>query len=273
VDRLSVRYGPEVREILIEETLLQQEAKRRKIAASPAEVNAAVERAFQENVRRYGSEQRLADELARSRGWSTTDYRSVIRAQAQPQVLREKLAAALVKESDVTDAQISEAYEARRAAFRQPDAVRISHILVRRAGEADSPKDREAKAKAEQALQRVKANPASFEQVAKETSEDRVTGDKGGVVPTDILRGANPFGSAFEAAVFPASVGVVGEIIASPAGYHVVRVDSKREGRDVPLDEVKGQLRTALLAERRAQAIDELMVRLRSQAKVETGKF
>jgi parvulin-like peptidyl-prolyl isomerase len=272
IDRLSLAYGPQIREALIEEALISQEAKRRKISVSAAEIDATVSRTFQDSVRRFGDQEKLAAELARTRGWTVEDYRSVIRSQAPAQTARQKLAEALVKPAEIKDADVEKRYEEQKQTFTQPDSVRMSHILIRRG--SDEEKDRAAKTRAEELLKKVQAaKGANFEQIARESSEDRITGPEGGKVPIDIGRGAHPFGAAFDSAVFGVPSGVVEEVIASPDGYRIVRVDQKKEGRVVPLAEVKEQVRAALLQERRAQALDELFVRLRTQAAVETGKF
>jgi parvulin-like peptidyl-prolyl isomerase len=109
--------------------------------------------------------------------------------------------------------------------------------------------------------------------VAREKSEDSATAPRGGKIPAEIVRGANPFGAAFEATVFSAPVGIVPEVVATSQGFHVFRVESRKEGRLLPLGEVKEQLRSVVLNERREQALDALLARLRREAKVETGKF
>jgi foldase protein PrsA len=273
LDRMSMAFGGQMREALVEEVLVREEAKRRKISASPAEVDAVVNRVFNDNAGRYGGEAGLADELKKTRGWTLSDYKSVIRVQAGVQVLRTKIAASLVPASAVKDADIEARYEAQRSAFAIPDTVRISHILVRRAAEGEAA-DAEAKTKAERLLEKASASQgAEFDKIAKESSDDKISGAQGGVIPTDIVRGGNPFGAEFESQVFSAPVGVLKQVIPTPLGYHIIRVDSRKEGRQLPLTEVKTQVRDGLLAEKRQQAFEELFVRLRTAAKVEVGKF
>ncbi len=272
VDRLSVRFAPEAREALISEALVRQEARRRKLAASPAEIDATVKRVFADNARRYGGEKGLEAELKRTRGWSRDDFRAVIREQAHTEVLREKLGQSLVKGSDVEDKDLEPLYEQQRDNFRQPDSVRIAHILVKRP-EGGEAAEKAARARAEDILTRLKATPADFDRVAREQSDDKTTGAQGGKIPTDLLRTANPFGSNFEALVYPVKQGLVPEVVATPMGFHVIRVDANKAGRQLPLAEVREQLRTVVLTKRREQALEELFVRLRTQARVETGKF
>lgn len=274
IDRLSLGYAPQVREALIEEALVREEAARRKLTVSPAEVRALVDRVLAAEKERFGGEAGLAEELKRNRGWTVADYRTVLETQADVQVLRNKIAATLVPESAVTDAQVEERYTQHRDQYSVPDQVRIAHILVRRPDDAADPRDGAARERANGLLQRVRqAGGANFAEVAKDSSDDRLTGEGGGIIPTPITRGGHPFGADFEASVFSAEKGVLERVVATPLGYHIIRVDEQLPGRQRPLAEVRGQIRDALLAERRQQQFEELMVRLRTAARVEVGKF
>ena len=274
LDRLSLKYGPEFREALIEETLIRQEAKRRKLTATRAEIEALVKRTVKDSATSLGGEDRLAAELERTRGWTLDDYRSVVREQASAQIHKEKIAAQLVAPAKVTAKEIEQAYNEQRQSFAEPDTAQISHILVKRPLANDSAADRAARERANGLLDKIKLDGAeAFSAAAKADSDDKITGPMGGKIPTPITRGQHPFGAAFEAAVFGGEPGLVQEVVATPTGYHVIRIDSKKPGRQLPLAEVKDRIRAALLAQRRAQALDELYVRLRSSAKVQVGRF
>ncbi len=275
VDRLSLKYGLELREALIEEALLRQEAEKRKLKVTPAEIDGLVKRVLADSAKQAGSEKNLAGELGRTRGWTLDDYRGVIREQAPSQLYRQKIAESLVPATKVSEKEIEDYYAAQRGSFAEPDTAQISHVLVRKPLQNDVAANRLAKEKAETILARIKLEGASgFEKAAKDDSDDKITGPMGGKIPTPILRGAHPFGAAFEAAVFGSGpTGLVDEVIETPTGFHILRIDSRKEGRQVPLEEVKGRIRAALLEQKRQTALEELYVRLRSNAKVETGRF
>jgi foldase protein PrsA len=272
LDRLSVNLGAGVRDGLIEELLVRQEAKRRRLTASAADLERVTDRIYKQTAESYGGEARLIETLKATRGWSKETYRWVIRSQAAPQVLREKLAATLVPASAVTDAETAARYEEARALFAEPDSVRISHILIahpENAGEGAA-----ARARAQRLLDRIRlGGGASFEQVARESSDDKATAAQGGKLPLDLKRGQHPYGAAFDAAVFNAGVGLVPEVVAAPDGYHVVRVDTKTPGRQLPLSEVREQVRASLLQEKREEAMEKLFLRLRTEAKISVGRF
>lgn len=273
VDRLSLRFGPEIRETLIQEALLRAEAGRRHVTVTPAEIDAMARKTYADAVRQFGSEKALAQSLDQTRGWSLADFKAVLREQSETPALRGKLAAALVKPDAVTDEEISRQYEEQKAQFSQPETVRVSHILIRRSAQG-AEADAAARKHAEELLTRLEqANGANFDQMAKTESADEATAASGGSIPVALPRGANPFGAAFDAAVYPAAPGLVREVIAAPDGYHLVRVDEKKPARLLPLSEVKEQLRASLLAGKRDQELDKLISRLRASAQISTGKF
>lgn len=275
IDALSMQYGPKVREDLIGWTLLRQEAKRRKIVVTPADVQKVVDQIYQKTVENLGSEKTLADDLRNTRGWTPSDYRAVIRGQADLQVIREKLGLQLVKPADVKDAEIEKEYENRKEQFSQPDTINISYIVVNRPSDDDKEKeskDRAARLRAEAILKRIKEG-ANFETVAKAESDDKETGARGGKIPIGLARDRNPFGAAFEGVVYNSEVGLINQVIPTLRSFLVVRLDQKKEARTLPLAEVKDQLRTALLTKKREAALDELALTLRKKAKIETGKF
>jgi peptidyl-prolyl cis-trans isomerase C len=274
LDRLSLEHGPAMRETLVAEQLIRQEAARLKLKVTPEELDGLVERAYSATLSNYETEKQLAAELLRSRGWTPADYRAVIRSQADIQVLKQKIAAALVKESEVTAAEVEARYNEKKQTFIQPDTVRVTHILVKKSENGDPDQEKAQRAKADALLKKiVAADGKNFEDVARESSEDPATQMRGGRVPVDLARGAHPFGGVFDAVVYAAPVGLVKQLIPASDGYHIVRVDSKKEGRVLQLADVKEQIVASLLAEAREQKFAERMIKLRGQAKVDTGKF
>lgn len=126
--------------------------------------------------------------------------------------------------------------------------VRARHILIK-AGEDATPAAREtARARAQALLDRVRAGE-DFASLARQNSEDEGSARRGGDL------GFNPRGrmvAPFDQAQFDTQPGnVVDHLVETNFGYHVIRVDARREG-DVPEDEAKRELGEDLY--RRAQA-------------------
>ncbi len=107
----------------------------------------------------------------------------------------------------------------------EPVKPTISHVLISYEGAERSSvtgqTKEEAKARAEEVLAKVTANPADFAAIAREYSDcpskekDGSLGvvEKGAMVPP------------FEAAAYALSPGQISEVIETPFGYHVIRRD------------------------------------------------
>jgi peptidyl-prolyl cis-trans isomerase D len=130
--------------------------------------------------------------------------------------------------------------------FTEQEQVRASHILVPVAPDADDAAKAEARKKADDLLAKVKAG-GDFAALAKEHSGDPGSASKGGDL------GFFPRGrmvGPFEEAAFTLEPGKVSEIVESPFGLHIIRVEEKKAGGPQPLEQVREQIVTTLTDER-----------------------
>jgi parvulin-like peptidyl-prolyl isomerase len=74
--------------------------------------------------------------------------------------------------------------------------------------------------------------------------------------------------SELEAPAFALAVGVTSDIVSSPLGYHVLRVDARTAAREQPFEECAAQIRAQLLRERSDQSVRAFVAQLLSRAKV-----
>jgi peptidyl-prolyl cis-trans isomerase D len=130
--------------------------------------------------------------------------------------------------------------------FTEQEQVRASHILISVPPDADDAAKAAARKKAEDVLAKVKAG-GDFAALAKESSGDPGSASKGGDL------GFFPRGrmvSQFEDVAFTLEPGKVSEIVESPFGLHIIRVDEKKAGGPQPLEQVREQIVTTLTDER-----------------------
>ena len=124
--------------------------------------------------------------------------------------------------------------------FTDPEEVRARHILV------NAPAGDDAKAaarkKAEDLLAKVKAG-ADFAELATKNSDDSGSASKGGDLG---LFGRGKMVAPFEAAAFALDVGKVSDIVESPFGFHIIKVEEHRKGGPKPLDDVRAEIVTTL---------------------------
>jgi parvulin-like peptidyl-prolyl isomerase len=252
LDELAFKWGPNALELLVQDALVRQEAKRRGIAVSDSDVAAEVEAMIREHAQDLGGQKELEKSL-QERGWSMADYRTVLHRDGSIAALRQKIRRQIGAEVQFKDDQIEEEYKRRAAVYNLPDQLEISHILLRRDPAGDARANAAARARAQAALDRIRsAGGSNFAEVAAQVSQDASSAKSGGKLPRPIRRDAQPFGKDFDVA-FEGQPGLVDRILESPAGYHVVRIDRRLPARVVPLAEVRDSLRREMI-ERETEA-------------------
>lgn len=161
-------------------------------------------------------------------------------------LLMESLLGQIAKTA-VTDAALQATYEEAKKAQKPETEVHARHILV--------PEEAEAKA----ALKRVKGGE-DFAKVAKEVSKD--PGSEGGDLGWFTKGRMVP---EFADAAFKLEPGQISEPVKSPFGWHVIKLEEKRQTSFPPFDEVKDQV--ARFVVQKAQG--EVIAGLRKSAKIE----
>jgi peptidyl-prolyl cis-trans isomerase D len=133
--------------------------------------------------------------------------------------------------------RVRKAYEQRRSEFDRPEQARLRHILAR-----FEPADEAAKAAAKQRIDAIRERiqgGADFADVAIEVSEDPATKQQGGDLGW-IRRGGVV--KPLEDAAFAQAPGALGEVIETPQGFHLVRVEERQSARVVPFEEAQEQI-------------------------------
>ena len=129
-------------------------------------------------------------------------------------------------------------YEANKFRYTNLDKqVRAKHILVKTGSYATDEDRIRAKAKAERLLGRAQAGE-DFSTLARNESDDRITGPKGGDLGYQ-AKGTMP--EAFDEAAFSLEVDEISDVVETDFGYHIIKVTGVREG-DVPKDEAVREL-------------------------------
>jgi peptidyl-prolyl cis-trans isomerase D len=148
---------------------------------------------------------------------------------------------AFMEQVQVGDQEITDYYNLHRDdRFTEPEQVRARHILVNVAAGDDA--KAAARKKAEGLLAKVKAG-ADFADLATKNSDDSGSASKGGDLG---LFGRGKMVQPFEAAAFALGVGQVSDIVESPFGFHIIKVEEHRKGGPKPLEEVREEIVTAL---------------------------
>jgi peptidyl-prolyl cis-trans isomerase D len=161
----------------------------------------------------------------------------------------------------VSPEEITRYYERNKEQYRQPEQVKVHHILVavprpEPGKTVDEAVVEQARKKAESLLKQVKSG-ANFEQLAKKNSDDKTTAVEGGALPW-FQRGAME--PDFEKVAFSLPKGQTSDVVKSSFGFHIIRVDDRREAGFAPLAQVRDAIESSLRQEK-AQAQAETLER------------
>ncbi len=283
---------------LIQQGILAEEARRLGLAVSRAELRDTIRRlyrnaedrfdpkAFREYAEyEFGTERRLVQALERellarkalaligeAADVSREEAEAALRLQresvriafvaldpsegADPGTVGEEEALAF---AEANEERLRALYEEHRDRFDRPPEVRARHILLSVPENADAAAVEEVRKKILGLRQRIQ-DGADFAEVAAEASDDLGTRGKGGDLG---FFGRGQMVSAFEEAAFSLEPGVLSEPVRTPFGFHLIRVEEKRDARKIPFEEARLELARELLArERREAEVDALVERL-----------
>src|SRR5262249_29681370 len=143
--------------------------------------------------------------------------------------------------------QIEAFYEAHKTdRFTKPEELHARHILVRVAPGASDAARAAARKKADDLLARVKGGE-DFAAVAKQASDDPGSASRGGDLGPFQRGRMDP---AFEQAAFALAPGTVSDVVETPFGLHIIKVESHDPGGVQDLSAVRDQIVTELTRER-----------------------
>ncbi len=135
---------------------------------------------------------------------------------------REQLAAPYLVDKATSDSLIRQAYD------RMQVEVKASHILIKLPPDPSPEDTLKAYRKISKIKKQVEQNPESFGEVAEKQSEDpSAANNKGDLGYFTGLQMVYPF----ENAVYQTKVGEIGGPVRTKFGYHLVKVENRREAR------------------------------------------
>lgn len=154
----------------------------------------------------------------------------------------------------VTDEELKAYFNAHEASYTQKEEIKARHILIS-LNSAATPHDEE------KALQRIKEIQAkakkgvSFQSLAKKYSE-------GPSAPTGGDLGWFGHGAMvqpFEKAAFALKKGAISEPVRTSFGWHLIKVEDRKEARQFKLEEVKEKVRATIAEDKAADTVSTLL--------------
>lgn len=242
---------------LIENKLLEQEIKKRKVEVSDRDLDSAIEGIMKEN-RLTENEMKMA--LAKE-GMTYSVYRRHIREDLGKMRLvnREIKSKIVLKEED-----LRKIYQENRKEYADPLEVKVQQIFLPVSPGATEEQIRAIRKEAETLLKRVRAGE-DFAQLARAHSRGPEA-NEGGVLGFFKEKELVP---ELEKAAFPLKVGEVSDLVQGPDGFHILRVLERKGGEPKPFAEVQNKIREAKLLEESEQKFKEWMKTLKDKAYIE----
>jgi peptidyl-prolyl cis-trans isomerase C len=156
---------------------------------------------------------------------------------------------------EVSEEEIQRYYKENRTLFMEPQEIKIRHIVVN-----TEPALKEVVKKLSQG--------ESFEKLASTYNIGNFKEDGGNL--GYIRRGqlAPPFAQFEEAAFSLRKRGEISEVISTPYGYHIVRLEDMRENTLKPLNQVKERIRFLLQPKKKQETYLEYVKEAKSKANV-----
>ncbi|MCB2022776.1 MAG: peptidylprolyl isomerase [Rhizobacter sp.] len=220
----------QITDALIDERVLITYARDMGVKVDPAEIDRAVANIASQN--KITLDQLRAQ--LQAEGMDYGRFRDTLRDQIAVERVRERDVVARIQP---TDREIDALLDQQRAAVGASIEYNIAQILVTVPEGASEAVVAERRARAEAALARVKAGEP-FATVAKEVSED-ANRNNGGEIG---MRPAERLPDLFVEAVRPLAPGQVSPaLLRSGAGYHVLKLVDKRDGRAFTITQTRAR--------------------------------
>ena len=159
-------------------------------------------------------------------------------AHAKREILAQMAVGEAMKDIAVTEEETKEYYKANENQFMAGETVHAKHILV---DEED---------KCQEILEKIVAEEITFEDAAKEFStcpSKQQGGDLGAFTRGQMVK-------EFEDAAFAAEIGHVVGPVKTQFGYHLIKVEDKKEAEDAKLDDVKEQIKSEIMQKKQQEA-------------------
>lgn len=174
------------------------------------------------------------------------------------------------KPTPVPDGEVSSYYEKHKGDYVKPEMVRLSHIFL--AAPEGSPVREEKKKRALalaadlKALQPLDFN--AFGKLVQENSDEPRTktlrGDMRYLSNEDLSAQFGP--EVAEAAKSLTQVGQVSEVVPTPRGFHILKLQGRQAALNLTVDQVKTQIQSRLLYERRQENFNRFLEGLKSKS-------
>ena len=240
---------------LVDSELVLEQAERQKLTVAPQTVDEQVK-----SIRaRFPSDEAFKQALGASgltpEGLKANIKKGMLRQQILNKEVLEKVA--------VSPKELETYFNEHKDTYVQEEAVHARHILIKVAADASPEDDQKAKDQAKAVLAKAKKGE-DFSKLAAQYSEDS-SKDSGGDLG---YFGRGRMVKPFEEAAFALKAGQISDPVRSQFGYHIIKVEARREAKRLSFAEAKEWVEKDLTREKARVRYGEYVAALREKAKI-----
>lgn len=246
---------------LISLHLLAEEADKNKIVVDANKL----ELTFNNFKRSFASEQKFLDFLT-ANNLSIENFKTKLQGELKVQALLDQKITSKMEE--ITDQEALEFYNKNSDKFRQTEQIHARHILIKVIDSNDPQKVAVAENKARWILDKIKKG-GNFEALARQYSEDPSAfkgGDLGFFARGDMIK-------EFEDVAFALDVNETSNVVRTPLGFHIIKLNEKKSSQTIPFADVESQIKAQLKQERSNTIFENYVNDLKAKAKIKIKNF
>jgi foldase protein PrsA len=216
------QYGAATVDQIISDKIVAAEAKKQKITITTKEINEELDQL----KKSYGGEDAFNQVLE-----SNNTTLVALKDDITDYLTLRKI---LEKEIDISDEELQTYFEENKDSLGEAEQVKASHILVE-----DENKAKELKAKLDAG--------EDFAALAKEHSTDKSTKEAGGELG---FFEKGTMVAEFDEVAFTLAVNQISNPVKSEYGYHIIKVEDKKEAKEATFEDSKGKIKETLLEQK-----------------------
>lgn len=234
--------------------------------------NSFTERTFEDEIRRERAVQKLSRFVQKTGFMSTpaaklehelretkanVEFLKFSPAKQKVSPSSEEIAQFASSEDNLGD--IESYYLSHSSEFNQAETIKARHILISHKGarmassSAEKKSPEAAKKQAEELLAKLKQG-ADFVKLAKSTTDEPSGKNKGGDLG---YFARDAMVKEFSDRAFALAPGQLSDVVQTPFGFHIIKVEDKRPAKNISLDEAKTTIAQKILKTRRGTQLAE----------------
>lgn len=243
---------------MIEKLLTDQKVKELGIKIGDDEIRQAIDDVKRQN---NNMTQAQLEAALKGQGYTLPQYEVQIREQLE----RLRLVSMEVRSKVyVGEKEVEDYYQAHQDKYAEEEHFKARHIFIKIDEKAPADQIQKAMSKALKVLYEARQGK-DFIALAKEYSDDPAAkkdgGDLGNFKRGEML-------ADLEKAILPLKTGEVGELVITPSGLHIVKLEERSAGKVKPFDTVKADIRELLYRQKQDERFSAWMKELRANASI-----